>query len=113
MTILKFILRYSVEGMIINDVYEFSHEFHPSAHRNDLESILPYLIVAFMYVLADPPSLVACILFGVVCGCRLLHTVVYAVYVLPQPARTLSFFVPFFITCYMAGYTACVFFLVH
>lgn len=79
------------------------------AHRNDLEAIVPYLIISFIYVLTDPRPAVAINLFRVCVGSRIVHTFVYAIYVLPQPARMLSFFIPFGITWYMAIQSAIVF----
>lgn len=79
------------------------------AHRNDLEAIVPYLIVSFIYVLTDPKPVVAINLFRVSFGCRLVHTIVYAIYVVPQPARSISFFVVYGITWYMAVQSAIVF----
>lgn len=82
------------------------------AHRNDLENILPFILIALIYVLTDPNALCAGCLFRVVFGCRLVHTIVYAVYVVPQPARAIAFFVPMGITMYMAVQSAIVFFVI-
>lgn len=76
--------------------------FPSSAHHNDLENILPYLIVGLFYVMTDPQPMVSTILFKVATIARFCHTFVYAIYVIPQPARTLSFFVHYGITFYMA-----------
>lgn len=71
------------------------------AHRNDLEYIPVHLIVGLLYVLTAPAPAVAVWLFRVA-GCfRLLHTVVYAMWVCPQPARGICFGVPCFVTGYM------------
>lgn len=72
------------------------------AHLNDMENILPYLSVGLFYVLTDPNPMVATILFRVTTVARFLHTFVYAIYVIPQPARAICFFVHIFITLYMA-----------
>lgn len=79
------------------------------AHRNDLENVLPYLIMSFVYVLSNPVPVVAVNLFRVVFGCRVFHTIVYAIFVLPQPSRAIGWFVPYVITIYMAVQSAIVF----
>lgn len=72
------------------------------AHRNDLENILPFFAIGLLYVLTDPRAFVAIILFSAVGIARIVHTLVYAVFVIPQPARALSFFVALVCTAYMA-----------
>ncbi|XP_067640989.1 microsomal glutathione S-transferase 1 [Eurosta solidaginis] len=72
------------------------------AHRNDLENILPFLVIGFLYVLTNPSVGLAVNLFRAVGISRILHTIVYAVVVLPQPSRALSFFICLFVTVYMA-----------
>ncbi|XP_073830087.1 microsomal glutathione S-transferase-like [Musca autumnalis] len=72
------------------------------AHLNDMENILPFFITGFLYVLTNPAAFLAINLFRAVAAARILHTIVYAVVVIPQPARALSFFVAFFATGYMA-----------
>lgn len=72
-----------------------------SAHRNDLENILPAFLIGFLYVLIDPTPLSACLLFKVGAIARIIHTIVYAVVVVPQPARALTWAIHYFITIYM------------
>ncbi|XP_037034057.1 microsomal glutathione S-transferase 1-like isoform X1 [Bradysia coprophila] len=72
------------------------------AHRNDMENILPYLTIGLLYVLTDPLPWLAKSCFLIATIARLLHTFVYAVYVIPQPARAICFFVQWFITIYFA-----------
>lgn len=67
-----------------------------------MENILPYLTIGLLYVFTDPNVMVATILYRVATVARLIHTVVYAIYVIPQPARGIAFFVQFGITIYMA-----------
>lgn len=67
-----------------------------------MENILPYLSVGLFYVMTDPNQMVATILFRVATVARFVHTFVYAVYVIPQPARALSWAVHVMITLYMA-----------
>lgn len=72
------------------------------AHRNDMENILPYLTIGLIYVLTDPSPWFAKTCFIIATISRILHTFVYAVYVIPQPARAICFFVHFIITIYFA-----------
>ncbi|XP_052900716.1 microsomal glutathione S-transferase 1-like isoform X1 [Anopheles moucheti] len=61
------------------------------AHLNDLENILPFFVIGFLYLLTNPAPFLAVNLFRVVAVSRILHTLVYAVVVIPQPARFLAF----------------------
>lgn len=72
------------------------------AHRNDLENILPFFIIGLLYTLTNPSAFLAINLFRAVGIARVVHTLVYAVVVVPQPARALSFFVALIATAYMA-----------
>ena len=60
------------------------------AHLNDLENILPFLILATIYTLAGGSSLGAWSYFGVYFVARTLHSVFYLRAL--QPWRTASFF---------------------
>lgn len=71
------------------------------AHLNDLENIPIFLIAASLYVLTNPAPALALNLFRAFTAARFAHTFVYAVYVVPQPARALSFFVGYGITGYI------------
>ncbi|XP_065083894.1 microsomal glutathione S-transferase 1-like [Ochlerotatus camptorhynchus] len=71
------------------------------AHRNDLENILPFFVVAFLYLLTNPdPWLATNLIRAAVIG-RIVHSLVYAVLPLPQPARFLSFGVMMLVTLFM------------
>jgi uncharacterized MAPEG superfamily protein len=59
------------------------------AHRNDLESILPFLIVAFLYALSGPSFGIAATLLVTFTAARILHTVTYVTGL--QPWRTIFF----------------------
>ncbi|KAJ6638398.1 Microsomal glutathione S-transferase 1 [Pseudolycoriella hygida] len=72
------------------------------AHRNDLENVLPFIAVGFFYTLTSPSLYLATQLFRAAAISRLLHTFVYAIVVIPQPARALAFAIPLGITGYMA-----------
>ncbi|ALC48562.1 Mgstl [Drosophila busckii] len=72
------------------------------AHRNDLENILPFFIIGLLYTLTNPAAFLAINLFRAVAIGRIVHTLVYAVVVVPQPARALAFFVALGASIYMA-----------
>lgn len=72
------------------------------AHLNDLENILPYLFAGLFYVATNPPAAMATLMFKVAAIARIVHTFVYAVYVVPQPARAIAFAIHIVITLYMA-----------
>nr|QST14973.1 mGST1-like protein 3 [Diaphanosoma celebensis] len=61
------------------------------AHLNDLENIVPFLVLAFIYVSTSPSEGVALAAFRIFTFSRLLHTFVYAIVVVEQPARFLAF----------------------
>lgn len=67
-----------------------------------MENILPFLSVGLFYVLTDPSPMVAIWLIRVTTVARFLHTFVYAIYVIPQPARAICFAIHLSITLYMA-----------
>ncbi|KAF2881623.1 hypothetical protein ILUMI_24566 [Ignelater luminosus] len=71
------------------------------AHLNDLESIPIFFVAGFAYILTNPSVTCATWLFRIFTAVRFIHTFVYAVYVLPQPARVLSFSIGALITSYM------------
>ncbi|KAH8317451.1 hypothetical protein KR074_005078 [Drosophila pseudoananassae] len=74
------------------------------AHRNDLENVLPFILMSLVYVASGPHPLTARLLIRIGASARLLHTLVYAIIPVPQPARALAFFTTFGITCFEAGY---------
>uniref|UniRef100_A0A182PZ58 Microsomal glutathione S-transferase 1 n=1 Tax=Anopheles epiroticus TaxID=199890 RepID=A0A182PZ58_9DIPT len=76
------------------------------AHRNDMENILPFFAIGLLYTLTNPEPFIAINLFRAVAIARIVHTIVYAVVVIPQPARGLSWAIAYFATAYMAVKTA-------
>nr|CAI5867502.1 unnamed protein product [Callosobruchus analis] len=72
------------------------------AHLNDVENIPIFTVAAFVYLMTGPNPWLAKTLFLAFTVARFAHTLVYAVVVVPQPARALSFFAGFAITAYMA-----------
>ncbi|XP_059049156.1 microsomal glutathione S-transferase 1-like [Achroia grisella] len=71
------------------------------AHLNDLENIPAFWVLAALYVTTGPAVAWAQLLFRVYTAGRILHTIVYAVVPLPQPARVLAFGIPFAIKIYI------------
>lgn len=71
------------------------------AHLNDLENIPVFLVAAGLYVLTNPCPTLALNLFRAFTAARITHTLVYAVVVVPQPARALSWFIGYGITGYI------------
>lgn len=72
------------------------------AHLNDLENLVPFFIIGFLYVLTGPNATVAVNLYRIVAVARILHTIVYAVYPIRQPARALCFIAALLPTVFMA-----------
>ncbi|KAG4079167.1 hypothetical protein HA402_001138 [Bradysia odoriphaga] len=72
------------------------------AHRNDLENILPFFTIGFLYIFTSPSVYFATQLYRAAAISRILHTIVYTIVVLPQPARAIAFSVPMTVTGYMA-----------
>ncbi|KAK7898726.1 hypothetical protein WMY93_019579 [Mugilogobius chulae] len=61
-------------------------------HQNDLESIVPFVLIGFLYALTGPDPSWALLHFRIFTGSRLFHTVAYMM-ALPQPSRGLSWIV--------------------
>merc|ERR1711870_146816 len=71
------------------------------AHQNDIENILPFLILGFLYMFTNPAYSTALLCFRLFVGARILHSIVYLL-VIPQPSRALAFFVGIFVNLFMA-----------
>ncbi|KAK6292310.1 hypothetical protein J4Q44_G00368940 [Coregonus suidteri] len=61
-------------------------------HQNDLENIIPFVVIGLLYTLTGPDLSTALLHFRVFVGSRLCHTVAY-VLPLPQPSRALAWMV--------------------
>lgn len=69
---------------------------------NDLENVLPFFTAGLFYVLTEPNVDVALNLFRIAAIARILHTIVYAIYPVRQPARGICFMISLVITIYFA-----------
>ncbi|XP_046751437.1 microsomal glutathione S-transferase 1-like [Diprion similis] len=72
------------------------------AHLNDLENVVPWFIATSLWIGTGPSTWLAGLLIRGFVISRIIHTIVYAIVPLPQPARGLSFGVGLLITGYMA-----------
>ncbi|RZF41478.1 hypothetical protein LSTR_LSTR000192 [Laodelphax striatellus] len=63
------------------------------AHLNDLENIPVFMVAALLYIATKPSYWLALNLFRTFTIARIIHTLVYAVVVIPQPARALAWVV--------------------
>ncbi|XP_072017640.1 microsomal glutathione S-transferase 1-like [Amphiura filiformis] len=70
-------------------------------HLNDLENIVPFLIVGLLYVLTGPSVDAATWHFRIFVVSRCIHTIAYLL-PLPQPTRFLMMYVGWFTTASMA-----------
>ncbi|KAB5542315.1 hypothetical protein PHYPO_G00090250 [Pangasianodon hypophthalmus] len=61
-------------------------------HQNDLENIIPFVLVGLLYTLTGPELSTALLHFRLFVGSRFFHTIAY-VTPLPQPSRGLSWIV--------------------
>ncbi|XP_053625608.1 microsomal glutathione S-transferase 1 [Plodia interpunctella] len=71
------------------------------AHLNDLENIPAFWLLGGLYLTTGPPASTAINLFRVYTAGRIVHTLVYAIKPLPQPARGIAYGIPFFIMVFM------------
>ncbi|XP_013144609.1 PREDICTED: uncharacterized protein LOC106108076 [Papilio polytes] len=71
------------------------------AHLNDLENIPAFWVLAALYLTTGPVAAWATLLFRVYTVSRIIHTIVYALIPLPQPARGIAYGIPYIIKWYM------------
>lgn len=72
-----------------------------------MENIPVFFLAGFAYLLTDPDPTTALNLFRAYTVARCIHTFVYAIVVVPQPARGLAWGTGFLITGYMAVKALC------
>lgn len=68
-----------------------------------MENILPYFTMSLIYICTNPSPAIACNLFRIAAIARILHTLVYSCYPVPQPSRVIAWGIMFVITLYMAA----------
>lgn len=66
-------------------------------HQNDLENIIPFVVVGLLYALTGPELSVALLHYRLFAGARIFHTIAY-VGALPQPSRGLSWILGMLVT---------------
>lgn len=71
------------------------------AHRNDLENVVPWFIITYIWLGTEPSVTLAKILIRTFVLSRIAHTLSYAV-LSQQPTRAISFFVGYGIMGYQA-----------
>ncbi|KAK4884467.1 hypothetical protein RN001_000738 [Aquatica leii] len=77
------------------------------AHLNDLENIPIFMAVGYVYAMTNPSLTTAAMLFRIYTAARCIHTYVYAIHVVPQPARGIAWGIGFLIAGYMAVASIC------
>ncbi|XP_076010372.1 microsomal glutathione S-transferase 1-like [Genypterus blacodes] len=70
-------------------------------HQNDLENIIPFVVIGLLYALTGPDLSHALLHFRVFAGSRIFHSFAYLI-PLPQPSRALSWMVGMAVTFSMA-----------
>ncbi|XP_034434724.1 microsomal glutathione S-transferase 1-like [Hippoglossus hippoglossus] len=70
-------------------------------HLNDLENIVPFVVIGLLYALTAPELSAALLHFRIFAGARIFHTVAY-VGALPQPSRALGWILGLMVTFSMA-----------
>ncbi|XP_060083342.1 microsomal glutathione S-transferase 1-like [Ylistrum balloti] len=59
-------------------------------HQNDVENVIPFVLVGVLYVLTEPDPWWAAFHFRMFTFCRICHTLAY-LFAIPQPARASMF----------------------
>lgn len=72
-----------------------------SAHMNDIENVVPFVLLSLLFIGIQPDPSTASFLFKVFAGARVFHTVSY-LGKFRQPCRGLSFAVGMLVNSYMA-----------
>ncbi|XP_026218871.1 microsomal glutathione S-transferase 1 [Anabas testudineus] len=70
-------------------------------HQNDIENIIPFVLIGLLYSLTGPDLGTALLHFRVFAASRIFHTISY-VGALPQPSRGLSWILGMLVTFSMA-----------
>ncbi|XP_028255044.1 microsomal glutathione S-transferase 1.2 [Parambassis ranga] len=70
-------------------------------HQNDLENVIPFVVIGLLYAATSPELSSALLHFRLFAGARIFHTIAY-ICVLPQPSRALSWMLGMLVTFSMA-----------
>nr|XP_020477970.1 microsomal glutathione S-transferase 1 [Monopterus albus] len=70
-------------------------------HQNDLENVVPFVMIGLLYALTGPELSAALLHFRLFAASRIFHTIAYTC-ALPQPSRGLSFLLGLLVTLSMA-----------
>jgi len=89
------------EGGRLKPVTNLDVERVRRCHLNDLENVIPFVLIGLLYVATSPALSTALLHFRLFAGSRLFHSVAYLL-PLPQPSRALGFFVGYLTTFSMA-----------
>lgn len=90
---------YAFQGRPVTKASDPDVERARRAHRNDLENVLPFLVVAPIYVLSGPSELGAWISFVGFTTARILHTLFYVLEAMPH--RTIAYAAGYLTTVWM------------
>ncbi|CRK96785.1 CLUMA_CG009938, isoform A [Clunio marinus] len=71
------------------------------AHLNDLENVIPFLIIGLFFIFTEPHKTVASWLVRIIGVTRILHSIFYAVYPVRQPTRAILHYISYIINLYM------------
>ncbi|KAL5018756.1 hypothetical protein ScPMuIL_004478 [Solemya velum] len=82
--------------VVVNDAVERIRR----CHLNDLENVIPFVIVGPMYILTGPQAAIAALHFQIFAGARIFHSIAYLL-PLPQPSRALAYVVGLIVTISM------------
>lgn len=71
------------------------------AHLNDLENVIPFIIIGLLFILTEPNVKVGAWLFRIVGIVRILHSIFYAIHPVRQPTRAILHYIAYVISLYM------------
>ena len=80
---------YALQGLARHGTVDEDVERARRAHRNDLENILPFFVVGFLFVLTGPSYTAAAVYLIGYLVARTLHSIFYIASL--QPHRTIAF----------------------
>jgi glutathione S-transferase len=90
---------YAFQGETPKEARDADVERVRRAHRNDMENVLPFLVVGWLYALTGPSVIAAWILFGGFTLARVAHGLLYLRGLMPH--RTIAYVVGFTLQVWM------------